>query len=188
MAENSNANTEIPKIVPKNHEVKLQSNEFIVSKTDPSGHITYVNRTFMKIVGWNEQMMVGKPHNIIRHPDMPRGAFRLLWKTLQAKQEFFGLVKNLTAEGSYYWVFANVTLDVALDGRLIGYYSVREQPNPNAVKLIEGVYQEMVRIEKQSNRQEAPDASLTWLMEQIKSYGYPGYEHFILQLNSKGAI
>lgn len=93
-------------ITPRNNEHALREDEFIVSKTDTRGVITYCNRTFMRISGFSEAELFGQPHNIIRHPDMPRGAFRLLWKQLQAGNEFFGYVKNLCKDGSYYWVLA----------------------------------------------------------------------------------
>ena len=123
-------------ITPNNHEVVLTDNEFIVSKTDAKGRITYVNRVFMRIAGYSEQELLQQPHSIIRHPDMPRGVFYYLWKTLQEGHEFFGFVKNLCADGSYYWVFANITPDYDRDDRLMGYYSVRRKPSPQAIETV----------------------------------------------------
>ncbi|MEC8428852.1 MAG: PAS domain S-box protein, partial [Pseudomonadota bacterium] len=77
-------------ITPKNHEVILEDEDIIVSKTDLKGRITYANRIFMRISGYNEEESLGHPHNIIRHPDMPRGVYYFMWKTLQAEHEFFG--------------------------------------------------------------------------------------------------
>ena len=102
-------------------EITFSDNILIVSKTDLRGNITYANRHFMRISNFPEAALLGKPHNIIRHSDMPRGVYYAMWKTLKAKQEFFGFVKNLTADGDYYWVFANVTPDV-VDGKVEGFF------------------------------------------------------------------
>jgi aerotaxis receptor len=162
-------------------EVFLGPEELIISKTDPSGHITYANRVFMRIVAMNEDGLLGKPHNIIRHPDMPRGAFRLLWKTLQSDREFFGVVKNFTAKGDFYWVFANITPDLDMSGKLQGYFSVRRQAERRAIEALEPVYAEMRRIEAGCSRAEAPDVSMNWLIETLASQG-TDYESFILGL------
>ncbi len=92
---------------PTAQEVRLQENDLIVSKTDMKGHITYVNRTFMRISNYAEHEVMGKQHNVVRHPDVPRGVYRLMWDTLKAGNEFFGVLKNLTADGHFYWVLAN---------------------------------------------------------------------------------
>ncbi len=86
--------------MPNNHEKRLGEEEFIVSKTDISGKITYANRIFMEIAGYSEKELLGTQHNVIRYPDMPRAAFRLLWDTIKQKQEFFAFVKNLCKDGS----------------------------------------------------------------------------------------
>ena len=81
-------------------EIIMADEEFIVSKTDLRGNITYVNRTFMEIALLNEEQLLGKNHNIIRHPDMPKGVFKFLWQTLKDENEFFGFVKNLRSDGT----------------------------------------------------------------------------------------
>ena len=120
-------------IVPNNHEKKLGDNDFIVSKTDTTGKITYANRIFMEIAGYPESELLGVQHNIIRHPDMPRGVFRFMWDTLKKGDEFFGFAKNLCADGGFYWVFANITPDYDKNGKLQGYYSVRRKPPQSAL-------------------------------------------------------
>lgn len=93
-------------------EILLSLDQMIVTKTDLKGQITYANRTFMEIADFQEHEVLNKPHNLIRHPDMPRGVFRLMWKTLQKRQEFFGVVKNYTSNRKqYYWVLANITTE-----------------------------------------------------------------------------
>jgi PAS domain S-box-containing protein len=171
-------------IVPINNQVALNSDEFIVSKTDIKGKIVYANRTFMRISGFSEPKLLGQPHSLIRHPDMPRGAFYLLWKTLQQGDEFFGFVKNLCADGSYYWVFANITPDYDADGRLHGYYSVRRKPSAAALLEISPVYRKMLEIEAAVSAPQAPAQSLAWL-EQVLAEKGTNYEDFILQLQDQ---
>ena len=171
-----------PVITPNNNERKLADEDFIVSKTDASGRITYANRIFMEIAGFPEQQLLGVQHNIIRHPDMPRGVFRFMWDTLKAGDEFFGFAKNLCADGGFYWVFANITPDYDRDGKLQGYYSVRRNPPRSALEAIIPIYQEMLSIEKTSSVKEAPDKSLAYLFDVVNQSGYKSYNSLVLAL------
>ncbi len=170
-----------PKITPINQEIEILPNQMIVSKTDLAGRITYVNRTFMKVADYTEPQLLGVQHNIIRHPDMPRGVFRFLWSTLKEGREFFGYVKNMTSSGAYYWVFANVTPDRDAEGKVQGYYSVRRSAPDSAIKAIIPLYNEMVRIERATPVAEAPDASLRWLLQHLAKSGQ-NYEELMLGL------
>ncbi|MCD2449594.1 PAS domain-containing protein [Methylicorpusculum oleiharenae] len=170
------------KIVPNNHEKKLGDQDFIVSKTDLTGRITYANRIFMEIAGYPESSLLGVQHNIIRHPEMPRGVFRFMWNTLKAGEEFFGFAKNLCADGGYYWVFANITPDYDRDGKLQGYYSVRRKPPQSALDVIIPIYKEMLAIENRSSIKEAPDASLEYLFDVVKQVGAKNYNSLVLGL------
>jgi len=137
-----------PKIIPNNNEKELDKNDFIVSKTDTRGIITYCNQIFMEMAEYEEKELIGVNHNIIRHPDVPKIAFKVLWQMIQSGQEFFGFVKNLRKSGGYYWVFANIMPDYDLNGKIIGYTSVRRKPNPEALKTIIPLYQQLVSLEK----------------------------------------
>ena len=170
-----------PKISPSSHEIKLGDGEFIVSKTDVSGRITYCNRTFMKIAGYSEKLLLNTQHNIVRHPDMPRGVFRFLWDTLEQGKEFFGYVKNMCADGSYYWVFANVTPDYDRDGKLTGYYSVRRKPKASAIAVVEPIYREMLAIEHKAGSKEGPARLIRYLQDKLKGLN-TSYEEFVLSL------
>ncbi|WP_054285626.1 PAS domain-containing protein [Gulbenkiania mobilis] len=167
-------------------EVSLQPGELIITKTDPKGLITYANRVFMRISGYAEHQLLGQPHNIIRHPDMPRGVYRMMWKTLQAGEEFFGVVKNYTIDGNYYWVLANITPDYDRKGQLQGYYSVRRRPSREAVEAASRLYAEMRAIEARTSKPAAPDASAAWLTEEVARTGQD-YTSYILSLNA-GAL
>jgi PAS domain S-box-containing protein len=171
-----------PKITPTQQCRTLGVNDFIVSKTDISGRIIYANRIFMDICGYPEDQLLNVQHNIIRHPDMPRGVFRFMWDTLKSGQEFFGFVKNLCADGGYYWVFANVTPDYDKNGALQGYYSVRRKPPQSAIDALIPVYKQMIEIEKRSGTKEAPDKSLAYLTDFIHQSGAKKYENLVLKL------
>jgi len=127
---------------------ELKENDFIVSKTDTKGNITYVNKIFMDMAGYTEEELLGKPHNIIRHPDMPKAVFKLLWDMVQNKEEIFAYVLNATKDGGSYWVYANVTPSFDERGKVIGYYSVRRKPNKDALNVIAPLYKEMLQAEK----------------------------------------
>jgi len=177
-----------PAITPNNNERRLGEEDFIVSKTDTSGRITYANRIFMEIAGYPESDLLGVQHNIIRHPDMPRGVFRFMWNTLKSGDEFFGFAKNLCSDGGYYWVFANITPDYDKDGALQGYYSVRRYPPRSALEVIIPVYREMLAIERQSTVKEAPDKSLEYLFETVAKTGAKSYDSLVLQLYKPGGV
>ncbi|MEI7843369.1 MAG: PAS domain-containing protein [Gallionellaceae bacterium] len=170
------------KITPTQQEVLLGDNEIIVSKTDLTGRITYVNRSFMRVANFAESDVLAQQHNVVRHPDMPRGAFKLLWDTLKQKREFFGYVKNITSDGHYYWVFANVTPDLDANGNHIGYFSVRSKPSRDAVHTMQSIYQEMLAIESRAGTAKAPASSVEFLHAKLKDMGTT-YERFILSLN-----
>ncbi len=170
------------KILPTTNRRNLGPEDFIVSKTDTSGRITYANRVFMDIGGFPESDLLNVQHNIIRHPDMPRGVFRFMWDTLKAGDEFLGFIKNLCADGSYYWVFANTTPDYDKDGKLQGYYSVRRTPPQSALDVLIPVYKEMLAIEKRSSVKEAPNKSIEYLVDAVNQVGAKSYNSLVLNL------
>lgn len=162
-------------------EVTFSADKLIVSKTDLRGKITYANRHFMQLSNYSEDQLLGQPHSLIRHPDMPRGVYHAMWKTLKAKNEFFGFVKNLTSDGNYYWVFANVTPDM-IQGDIKGFFSVRRLPPKAAISLIEPVYKKMLDIERRSAESTAPSESWNWLTKHIKQEFNLSYEEFALSV------
>lgn len=116
-----------PRPTPSGQERLVGPNDLLVSKTDPRGVITYANSAFIAISGYRESELVGVNHNLVRHPGMPKAAFRSLWDTVAAGQEWRGIVKNLAKDGSHYWVAAMVTPS-RQGGQIVGYMSVRRQP------------------------------------------------------------
>lgn len=137
-----------PKVTPTNKEVLLKEEDFIISKTDLKSKILYGNRIFIEISGYNEDELLGQPHNILRHPDMPRCAFKILYDHIQNGKEWFGFVKNLRKDGGFYWVFANISPTFNANNQIISYYSVRRKPNDNFRNLIEPLYKKLNSIEE----------------------------------------
>jgi PAS domain S-box-containing protein len=167
---------------PTQHEKVLGEDDFIVSKTDLKGIITYGNRIFIQMSGYSESELLGSPHNILRHPDMPRVVFKLLWDTIQAQREICAYVKNLAKDGSFYWVWANITPSFDRTGSLIGYYSVRRKPRPEAVQVVEGLYRTLLEAERRAgDGQAGMKASLAILNQTLEQKGL-SYEEFVFGL------
>ncbi len=120
-------------------EYRLKEGEFIVSKTDLKGRITYVNRPFMEISGFTAEELIGAHHNVIRHPDMPREAFADLWRTLRQGKPWRGMVKNRCKNGDHYWVEANAN-PIWEGDRIIGYMSLRTRPSDGQIRAAEALY------------------------------------------------
>lgn len=170
-------------IVPLDREMVMANDEIIVSKTDLKGRITYGNSTFLKFAGFDEKELIGTQHNVVRHPDMPRGVFKLFWDTLQSGQEIFAFVKNISMDGSYYWVLANVTPSVDEHGQVMGYYSVRRKPNPKALPIVAGLYRDMLAAERSAGTREAIGASQAVLNRHLQNKGQT-YEQMVLALQA----
>ncbi|MGC4080058.1 MAG: methyl-accepting chemotaxis protein [Rubrivivax sp.] len=114
----------------------------LMSMTDPRGKITYANAAFVAISGYSREELVGKAHNIVRHPDVPPAAFADMWKTLNAGQAWTGIVKNRRKNGDHYWVRANVA-PIVRDGRIVGHLSVRTRPTAEEIQGAEALYKEI---------------------------------------------
>ncbi len=160
-----------PVIRPTNTEVFFPEDEIIVSKTDLKGRITYANQTFCRIAGYTEAELMGQPHSIIRHPDMPRAVFKLLWDAVLDGREIFAYVKNMARNGDYYWVFAHVTPSYDDKHNIIGFHSNRRVPDQAVVKnTIVPLYAEVLREEKkQQNGQKELAAGFEFLVDFLKS-------------------
>tara|TARA_B100001939_G_scaffold304515_1_gene282904 strand:+ start:3274 stop:3792 length:519 start_codon:yes stop_codon:yes gene_type:complete len=165
------------------NEVTFDDSEIIVSKTDLKGKITYANHVFMKVSGYSETELLGKPHNIIRHPDMPRAVFKLLWDRIQQKKEVFAYVKNACKDGRYYWVFAHVTPTLDLHGNIIGYHSSRRTPNRKVLPIIEDLYAGLRQIEQQATSPKKGMAAAGEHLARVLAEKNMGYEEFIFSLD-----
>ncbi len=132
-------------------ETIVPEDELIVSRTDLSGKITYANETFASISGYEVDELIGKPHNLVRHPDMPKRIFKDMWQKLESEQKWQGYVKNLRKDKGFYWVYASVS-GVYKDGKLVEYKSIRF-PIPYEEKIFyQKKYDEMRNIDGENIR------------------------------------
>ena len=127
-----------------NKEYLFPEDSIIITKTNLKGKITFVSPDFISISGYSEEELIGKPHNLIRHPDMPKAAFKDLWDTIEKGLPWNGYVKNRRKNGDYYWVEATVT-PIRENGKINGYMSVRKKPSRERIKEAEVLYDKLNR-------------------------------------------
>lgn len=134
---------------PLDEEIELNPKKHIVSKTDPKGIIEYGNEYFMEIAGYSEAELIGKPHNIIRHPDMPKVVFKMMWERIKTRKNIMAVVKNLAKDGRYYWVVTDFESKVdPLTNEIISYTAYRKAASREAIAAIEPVYKKLREIEE----------------------------------------
>lgn len=174
--------TSLRPAAPTGKEQTFGKDEIIVSKTDTKGIITYANDVFVRVAGYSEEELVGRPHNLIRHPAMPRCIFRFLWDTLKDGREIFAYVVNLARDGSHYWVFAHVTPSFDTSDNIIGYHSNRRLPRRDALEKIIPIYEALLSEEKKHPLPEdAIRAGMALLHNTLSKAGVT-YEEFIFTL------
>lgn len=157
---------------PTGIERHFGTDEIIVSKTDVQGRITYANDVFIRVSGYEEHELLGHPHAVIRHPDMPRAIFKLLWDTVESGHELFAYVNNLSRNGDHYWVLAHVTPSFNRDGRIVGYHSNRRVPASSAVQKIIPLYDALRAAERRHpDRKDGLVASTAMLEGTLASAG-----------------
>jgi aerotaxis receptor len=122
----------------------------LISETDLKGNITFVNRKFVEMTGYSKEEAVGEPHNILRHPDMPKAAFAQMWKVIKEGKIWDGYVKNLRKDGKFYWVIVHIVPKKDDDGNIIGYIASRKMPDRSMLKTVEAEYKKMIEAEKRA--------------------------------------
>lgn len=162
---------------PNLQERQFPENEIIVSKTDLKGKILYGNRIFIELSGYTEKELLGKPHNIVRHPDMPKVIFKFLWDSVKNGKEIIAYVKNLSKDGSFYWVKAFVTPPFNGKGEIVGYHSIRLKPTETAKESISALYKELLEVEQREGVEKSQER-----LEQVLAQKGASYEEFISSL------
>ncbi len=159
------------------------ASEIIVSKTDLKGRITYANEVFLDIAGYSEAELLGQPHSIIRHPEMPRCVFKLLWDTIAAGKEIFAYVVNRSKNGDHYWVYAHVSPSFDGAGNLVGYHSNRRVPDRSVVDdQIVPLYRDLLAEEaSHANRKDGMFAAVELVQSFLAQKGL-AYDEFIARL------
>ncbi len=156
------------KPTPIDEEIVLDPKRYIVSETDEKGKITYCNDYFIEISGYNKDELIGKPHSMIRHPDMPKVVFKLLWETITQGKNINAVVKNLAKDGRYYWIFTEFESRRDTDtGEIIGYHAARKSISKHVIEVISELYARLVEIEKN----EGVEASEKYLISFLKEKG-----------------
>ena len=169
-------------IQPTAVERTFDEDEIIVSKTDLKGIITYANRTFLEVAMYTEEEVLGQPHSIIRHPDMPRCVFKLLWDTIQGGNEIFAYVKNMAKNGAYYWVFAHVTPTFDPAKKIVGYHSNRRRPDRNQIQIADGLYRKLKQEEDRHSDWKKGMAAATEMLLQTVAAKQMQYDEFVLSI------
>ncbi|CAA7612429.1 PAS domain-containing protein [Magnetospirillum sp. SS-4] len=156
--------------------------EIIVSKTDTKGRIIYANEVFLRMAGYSEAEILNQPHSIIRHPDMPRCVFKLLWDTIETGKEIFAYVKNRAKNGDHYWVLAHVTPTFDKAGNIVSYHSNRRSPRREAIEKAEGLYKQLLAIEQgHDDRKKGMEAAFQAVVATLQNAGVP-YDEFVFSL------
>lgn len=174
------------KVLPTGVERFFREDEVIVSKTDLKGRLTYVNRVFINISGYQEPELLGEPHSLIRNPEMPRSVFKLLWDTIGTGRDIFAYVNNMSKNGDHYWVLAHVTPSFDKNGQIVGYHSNRRVPdrdvlNSTIIPLYKAVLEEENR---HKNAKEGMNNGFEMLLDAVKQKGM-NYDELIFTLQRK---
>lgn len=156
--------------IPVNTEVHWDKSLELVSKTDKYGTIRYASEAFVNVSGFEEYELVGQPHNIIRHPEMPKVMFKLLWKSLLNGKDFHAVVKNMAKNGRYYWVITRFEIFKDDKGEISGFMGRRKSVAPEVSEKIEELYKKLKQIEDASGIDSAEDYLTGYLEDQKKTY------------------
>jgi len=152
---------------PINEEIELKNNVYIESDTDLKGIITYVNDYFAEISRYSPEELIGQPHSIVRHPDMPKILFKILWDRIQNDQNFVAAIKNLAKDGRYYWVFTDFEPIKNEQGEKIGYKASRKKISKHVTDVLDPIYKKLTQIEKEGGM----EASEKYLNNFLKEHG-----------------
>jgi PAS domain S-box-containing protein len=169
-------------IRPTGHERTFAEDEIIVNKTDVKGIITYANTTFLKVALYSEEEILGQPHNIIRHPDMPRCVFKLLWDTIESGSEIFAYVKNMAKNGDFYWVFAHVTPSFNSAKQIVGFHSSRRLPDRRQVQTADGLYRKLKQEENKYSDWKKGMAASAELLKSVLAEKKMEYDEFVFSI------
>jgi len=159
------------KAQPNNKEIKLSPKRYIVSKTDAKGIIEYGNDYFVEVSGYTESELIGKPHSLVRHPDMPRVVFKMMWDRINRAQNIMAVVKNLAKDGSHYWVVTEFEPKVdPITNEIISHTAFRKAAPQEAIDTMTPIYQKLLEIEKDGGMEASEKYLRGFLEEQGKTY------------------
>jgi len=151
-------------------EIRCATQEIIVSRTDLKGNIIYCNPIFSKINGFKGASVIHQPHNIIRHPDMPKTIFKIIWSIIEQGLPIQALLKNKTNDGCYYWTLLNWKVQRNRDAKIVSYVAYGKQAPDYAIKAIEPIYEMMLKIEEEHDMESALEYLESFLEEEGVTY------------------
>ena len=158
-------------------EIIINKNDVLVTRTNHSGIINYANDSFLRVTGFTEDEVIGQPHNIVRHPDMPKVIFYFMWKNIKKRKNVIAIVKNYTKNKDYYWVATDFKHEEDFSGAIKNYVAFRRPINQDNIKIIETLYSNLLEIEKTTGI----DASIKYFNRYLKEKGME-YNDFILDI------
>ncbi len=158
-------------------EIKFSKKKFIVSKTDIKGNIIFTNKNFSEVSGYSESELIGEPHNILRHPDMPKAVFFLVWQSLLSGKSISGVVKNLAKDGRYYWVIADLEPKFNAQGDITSLTAFRRTAPQDVIDATSELYATMLAIEKKHGMEK----SIAYLQAFLEEHDIT-YDEFIAEL------
>lgn len=157
--------------IPVDKEVSWDKSQIIMSKTDPYGTIEYCNEAFIDASGYEDYELISKPHNIIRHPDMPSVIFKVLWDSLKKGENYNAIIKNLAKNGRYYWVVTDFEISKDDQGRVQHYFARRRAVSNDVItKYIDPLYKRLLQIEQASGMEASEKYLAGFLEDQGKNY------------------
>ena len=163
--------TRITRPTPSDREVDWNKTKVLLSKTDTKGTILYANEAFIDVSGYDEFELIGQPHNVIRHPDMPKVIFKFLWDSIKSNKNIHAIIKNMSKTGRFYWVITDFKIIADGDGEIVGYFGTRKSvPDEIIKKFIEPLYKKLLHIEEASGIGASEDYLIGFLEERKKTY------------------
>jgi len=167
-----------------NEEIKFSKKKFIVSKTDIKGNIIFINKNFSEVSGYSEAELISHPHNILRHPDMPKAIFFLVWQNLSVGKPISGVIKNLTKEGKYYWVIADLEAKFNTNGQIKSFTAFRRAAPQDVIDATTELYTTMLAIEKKHG----VEKSIVYLQAFLEEHNLTYHEFISELIKPKGVL
>ncbi|MCK4441559.1 MAG: PAS domain-containing protein [Sulfurovaceae bacterium] len=168
-------------LIKLNKEVMLSKDEITISRSDIDGNILYYNYTFAKIAGYKKNELLYAPHSILRHPDMPKAIFYIIWQTLLSGRSTHALIKNFTKNGNYYWLLIEITIQKDNQNNIVSFLSKGKQAPKQAINIIEPIYKNLLKIEEKSNMEN----SIKYLSSFLNKNNYATYNDYICKILKK---
>ncbi len=153
-----------------NHEIKCATQQVLVTRTNTKGEIVYCNRTFLEVNGFKSPEVIHKPHSIVRHPDMPKSIFKIIWLIIAQGFPIQAVIKNKTNDGHYYWTLITIKPQKDRDNNIISYVAHGKQAPPSVIKKMKPLYKMMKEIEESVDIDAGVDYLESYLKEQKMTY------------------